>query len=250
MPRFKVALILAAALTAGCASQNQVESLQAAHADVMALLAQQAEMLQLQGIYLRNLEDEYLVLAEQLEESERARSELVVQAAPDQDQAPAPQPTEQQSGAVTAVDGKLLLGRTEWVWIDLFKRDLQVDVDAGRQFSIMNVTDSQPFERDGRDWVSFTVELPAEDASAAETLQLEAPLLRRVRLRTGSDGRLESRPVVRLTTKIGPLVEDVQFVLVHNAGVHPVASLGRAFLRDIALVDSSRKFIQPSTSPR
>lgn len=249
MPRYSIALILLSLLSSGCASHKQLGSLQASHADLARQLARQSEQLQMQDAYLRHLEDEHAALVQQLEalKSQPVGSPPQVEVTEPQSVVKAkPRPER----PVTNADGQLILGRSEWVWFDLFKRDLPVAVDAARKFSLLSVSSTQAFERDGNDWVRYKVQLPGGRGEKAQVKELESPVVRTVRLRAGDSGELESRPVVRLTVKIGRFVEEVQFVLVQETEPQTVATLGRAFLRDIAVVDDKRTFVQPKHSSR
>lgn len=247
MPRYSIALILISLLSAGCASHKQLNSLQASHADLTRQLARQSEQIQMQDAYLRHLEDEHAALAQQLQALKSPPPEAQAEAAkPPTAAKPKPRPPR----AVTNADGQLILGRSEWVWFDLFKRDLPVAVDAERKFSLLSVINTQAFERDGNDWVRYKVQLPGGRGEQPQIKELESPVVRTVKLRSGDPEDVQPRPVVRLTVKIGRLVEEVQFALVEEAEPAVLATLGRAFLRDIAVVDNNRTFIQPKHSSR
>ena len=125
------------------------------------------------------------------------------------------------------VDGKLLVGEAEWIWVDAANDAFQARVDTGATTSSISAQEITIFERNGKNWVRFFLSHQEMD----DKIQIEAPLVRHVRVRQASADDLDRRPVVRLAVRIG----DMTF---------PVL-LGREFLKDIAVVDVAREYIQP-----
>lgn len=140
--------------------------------------------------------------------------------------------------AITPIEGKMIVGRNEWVWLDLLDQVLNARIDTGTRTSTINAKEIQPFERNGESWVRF--QLASDDSGKT----WEAPLARHIKIRYASE-EVDRRPVVKLTVRLGSFVEDAEFTLANRASMpHPV-QLGRDFLRDVALVDVSKTFIQP-----
>jgi len=135
--------------------------------------------------------------------------------------------------------GKILVGRNEWVWLDRIGRAMKARIDTGSLSSSLSATEIQRFERNGEKWVRFKV----PDDSEQKTY--ESPLVRHVRIRNASSEVLERRPVVRLTVRLGDIVEDTVFTLSNRENMLYPVLLGREFLRDIAIVDVAKKFTQP-----
>jgi len=131
---------------------------------------------------------------------------------------PAPRPEE----ALTVI------GQTETVLIETADLNLPARIDTGADTSAIHAADILPFERDGEEFVRFTI--PAYGDRPAR--QLERPLLRdrggyrciRLWLRLGD---IRERIDVRLDERIDP--------------AHPLL-IGRDFLIDNALVDVSGRF--------
>ena len=71
------------------------------------------------------------------------------------------------------------------------------------------------------------------------------PLVRHVRVRQASADDLDRRPVVRLTVRIGDMTEKAEFTLKDRSGMTFPVLLGRVYLKDIAVVDVAREYIQP-----
>ncbi len=133
---------------------------------------------------------------------------------------------------------KIVLGRVEWIWLDIATNHYKARIDTGAATSTLVARDIQAFERDGEDWVRFTL------ASEQEKAQLEAPLLRYIKIRQASNG-IDRRPVVKVVVRFGDVSEEIEFQLSErDNSVYPVL-IGRNFLRDIAVVDVSKKFTQP-----
>lgn len=150
------------------------------------------------------------------------------------------------AGVGAAVESKQVIGRNEWVWLDLLNRNLKARIDTGALSSSLNATELLPFERDGREWIRFRV--PDEDHPDGGDLY-EVPLVKYVRIRQASDADLERRPVVRLTVRLGDFVDAAEFNLTNREDMLYPILLGRNFLRDVALVDVAQKFTQPKYAP-
>lgn len=134
---------------------------------------------------------------------------------------------------------KLVLGRNEWVWIDLLGRHLKARVDTGSSSSTFSAEDVQPFERNGERWVSFS--LPKDESKT----KYETRLVRFTKIRQVGSDELERRAVVKLVIRMGDLVEEAEFTLTNREKMLYPITLGRSFLRDIVVVDVARKFTQP-----
>lgn len=124
-------------------------------------------------------------------------------------------------------DGKLIIGSEEWVWLPQPNQYIKAKVELGNKLSRLGVSDLQYFERDGGDWVRFKtggkkVELPVDRWLGQKD----------------SDSR---QAVVKLRVRLGELNELTDVGL--TSGNKMV--LGENFIRDVAVVDMKRKFVQP-----
>ncbi|MDV5167722.1 RimK/LysX family protein [Photobacterium rosenbergii] len=124
-------------------------------------------------------------------------------------------------------DGKLILGSEEWLWISQAQQHIRAKVDDGKSLSSIGVSNVQAFERDGKDWVKFN----------AGGQEVELPVERWLK----SKQRDTRQAVVKLRAKLGELNELTEFALTAGKGI----VLGVNFIRDVAIVDNSRKFVQP-----
>ncbi len=122
-------------------------------------------------------------------------------------------------------DGKLILGQHEWVWLSPAKQFVKVRINHEQKVSTLGVTSQVPFERDGNEWVKFT----------ARGMDFELPVARW----SGKEDTLSA--VVQVRTILGDLNALTDFALVEGREV----VLGENFTKDVAIVDSTRDFVQP-----
>jgi len=132
---------------------------------------------------------------------------------------------------------KTVVGRIEWVWIDLFDHIMKARVDTGVLLSTLSAENIQPFERNGEQWVSFSLK-----ADAKQT-KYEAPVIRYSKTKQSTKSDVDRRPVVKMVVRLGELLEETEFTLTNKNGTSYPVQLGRSFLRDIAVVDVSKKYM-------
>ena len=252
----KLLQIIALGLTlSACASNKWVESINQSQSEMQTVLFAQDAQLQQQSQRIEHLEllqgALNNMLSEMSVELDIANERLAeIKRAPP----PAPQPTPPQpvvrttvskaKPPVASVDGKTVLGRTEWVWVDALDQSFDTELNTGMRNSVIYVSNSQVFERDGQDWVRF--ELMFRNSDEAKPIpSFEAPVIRMSKIRLSADGQYEKRPTIKTTVRIGALMEEAEFVLTPVAKSTAAVVLGRNFLRDIAVVDVARKYTQP-----
>ncbi len=152
---------------------------------------------------------------------------------------PKPEPKPKPLPTKTS-DGKLILGEQEWVFIPSIKETTKARVDTGATTSSISVSNMVKFERDGKEWVKFVIE--HDDIKSEE---LSYPVDRWVKIVQSSSEESERRPVITAWIEIGGLKEKTQFTLADRSHLTFPVLLGRSFFRDIAVVDVSRKYVQP-----
>lgn len=141
---------------------------------------------------------------------------------------------------LTTPDGKLILGESEWVYVEEAHGTIQSRVDTGAATSSISATDIQVFERDGHRWVKF--KMPLDEGGS---LDMEAPFVRYVRIRQSSSEHYDRRPSVRLSIQLGSLKEQAEFNLKDRSQMDFSLLLGRELIKDVAVVDVAREFVQP-----
>jgi hypothetical protein len=137
---------------------------------------------------------------------------------------------------------KLVLGLRERVLVDPPGAVLVARIDTSLTSNSLYVSDIVEFQRDGNNWVRFNVAVAGEEAPR----EVERVLRRRGR----GDGDATPPLAVRLRVSLGDVTESYDFTLVDRKARDHQVRLGRSFLRDVALVDVSREFLQPRPTPQ
>lgn len=150
---------------------------------------------------------------------------------------------------------KLVFGATEWLTVNNLQRNYLARVDTGAAMSSLNAADMVIYEKDGEQWVKFSITDPQsgesqqEDASelanssAEPSYQLDLPIKRFIRIRKAGIEETERRPVIELSVSVGSITQYSSFTLTDREQMTFPALLGRTFLQDIAVVDISRETI-------
>lgn len=148
--------------------------------------------------------------------------------------------------AIPAVS-KRIVGWVERV--NLLPADVPVyaKLDTGARTSSIHAEDIERFDRDGDEWVRFTLVLE-DPEDVVHHLPLERPLHRDVRIKDHDDPS-DHRPVVELDFCLDGRVERAQFSLTDRSTfIYPVL-LGRRFLAGAFVVDSSETFTAEKGCP-
>jgi len=158
---------------------------------------------------------------------------------------PKPRPACEPTGppVVMTKDDKMLLGEVERVWVDPPGLSVEARIDTGASSSSLHGDNITRFERDGEDWVRFDIN--QDD----EVTTLELPVVKFARVYQQADKSGSRRPVVELRLYLGNVKDTFEFTLADRSHLEQGMILGRNFLTDIALVDVSRKFVQPRYKP-
>ena len=137
--------------------------------------------------------------------------------------------------AAVAVAGEPdIFGWAEPVILEETGYRLEAKLDTGADTSSLDAVDIRRYRRKGVSYVRFTV----EDHDEGETMRLERPLLRRVRIKQ-HDGDSQRRSVVSLTVCLGGYRREVEFSLIDRSQFDYPVLLGRSALDGIAIVDPS-----------
>ncbi|ANS85937.1 hypothetical protein VSVS12_02176 [Vibrio scophthalmi] len=238
-PVIVVALLSGCTLTKG--EQYHQQTLATLH-DVETNLSTQIESLHsqvlLQSDQIAGLEEQLTQLhqsSQELQQETLAKiSEISVQQSKSVDPIVVPTATNPTHGVV--------LGEIERVTIDSIKQTFDARVDTGAATSSLNAVDIEQFERNGKKWVRF--HLSDDKTPMNDENWIEAPVLKFVKIRQSTNEEVERRAVVELWVKVGKIHEKAQFTLADRSQMsHPVL-LGREFIKDIAVVDVSKKYVQ------
>ncbi len=134
-----------------------------------------------------------------------------------------------------------VLGWREWIGFpELGIAEIKAKVDTGARTSCLHAFLVQPFERDGRRWVSFDMHPLQNDTS--EVIHCEAPVLER-RVVRDSGGHEELRYVIETDIAIGGRSHRVEVTLTDRDTMKFRVLLGRTAIRGLYLVDPSRSYL-------
>lgn len=245
-------LLAAAVLLSACATNESVQSINTSQQHIQTVLNQQSEQIQNQADHIEHLQllqgALNHMLSEMAVELDMVNERLAVLTPVASSAKPLAEPQSKRAKpTATDENGKILLGRAEWVWLDVLDQTIEAEMNTGMRNSLLYVKNSQIFERDGSDWVRF--ELATTDTTELESAEFEAPVVRMTKIRLIADGQYDKRPTIKTNIRIGSTVEQAEFVLTPSVKITSQAVLGRNFLRDIAIVDVARKHIQPKYKP-
>ena len=137
----------------------------------------------------------------------------------------------------TTADGKMILGETEWIYVEEANGNFMSRVDTGAATSSISAQNVTVFEREGRRWVKFT--MPVDGGKSVE---VEAQFVKYIRIRQANG--LEDRPIVRMTIRIGSVTEKADFSLTDRSNMDFPVLMGREFIKDVAVVDVARENVQ------
>lgn len=180
---------------------------------------------------------------EHIEEQLQQKSAPRALAAAKPAQCPSVAPAVRTNGNINNLGDKMVMGRREWMWIETINSVFEARVDTGATTSSISAQDIVDFEKDGKRWVRFLL-VPN---GAESRFEVEAPLVRYVRILQSSQegGEYDRRPVVSMTVKVGNMIEETEFTLTDRSHMTYPILLGRSFLKDIAVVDVAKDYIQP-----
>ena len=135
------------------------------------------------------------------------------------------------------ISGFVIIGEAERVTIKSKDLRLKARIDTGAQTSSLGVVAQQPFERDGKKWLHFSV----KDPDSEKLIYFERPLLRTTKIkRHGAEAM--RRSVVKLKIILGNIEMEREFTLADRSSYTFPVLIGRNVLSGQYLVDVNRKF--------
>lgn len=129
-----------------------------------------------------------------------------------------------------------IFGHIETVSLGNEAFELDAKLDTGADNSSLHAPEIERFERDGEDWVRFTVE--NNDGDRREFERRKERTARIIR----ASGDIDERPVIKLGLCLGTVYRDVEVNLNDRSELSYPVLIGRSFLRDHILVDSGPKY--------
>lgn len=134
------------------------------------------------------------------------------------------------------------LGWKEWVSLpDIGVPAIRAKVDTGARTSALNARAIEPFDRDGRNWVRFTLR---PDRRRAREIDCEAPVTD-ARAVKDSGGHAEERYVIETPVRLGTREDTwlIEITLANRSGMQFAMLLGRTAVRRRFAVDPARSFV-------
>ncbi len=137
---------------------------------------------------------------------------------------------------------KMILGWLETTQLMDSGMRIKTKLDPGAKTSSMQATNIEHFSKDGNPWVRF--DFTDEDMATGQerTLRLEGPLVREVEIKRHGAASV-TRPVVAQEICLYHQIYRAEFSLADRGKFNYAILLGRSFLKDVALVDSSAIFL-------
>ncbi|PML98426.1 ATP-dependent zinc protease [Vibrio breoganii] len=235
-----------AVLLSGCATsqatqeetrQYRTESIQAVKSSEYNL-SNQISNLQLsidnQNDYIESLEGQLVIMSNRVDNLAKQNARVLL--------APKQEEKQPKPKAPVSNGDLVVLGSIETVKFEQINQTFEARIDTGAATSSLNAINIQEFERNGNTWVKFN--LSTDKAEDAEPTWIEAPLIRYAKVRQSNTTKTHRRAVIELWINLGDVRQKAQFTLADRSHMtHPVL-LGREFIKDIALVDVSKEFIQ------
>lgn len=138
---------------------------------------------------------------------------------------------------------KVIMGWLESVFLRPWNLRLTAKLDTGAKTSALHADKIERFNRDGKDWVRFTLEGEHDD----RVIVVERPLQRTVYIKERQK-HASKRDVVTVTVCKNGREYETEFTLVDRSNFNYPLLLGRSFLSGVALVDSSETFLYKAES--
>lgn len=237
-------LTLALASLSACTNQKLHQQTQAnlasAQECIAAHQAQSAEHNQQQAQILAQLQQ----VQSQLETQQRAleaRPQVVERLVPKAD---CPAPVDNSARKANAKDqgqtDKQVVGLREQTLIAGLNVVMNARINTNAANSVIDARNIQMFERNGEEWVRFTIFNP----ETKEPHVLERKRLRFQTVQT-SNPTPDRRPVVEIRFTIGKLNQRGEFILADRSTSEYPILIGRNLLRDVMLVDVSGNNLAP-----
>ncbi|PWI32215.1 hypothetical protein DI392_16180 [Vibrio albus] len=134
------------------------------------------------------------------------------------------------SVVVSVQDNQYLFGSQEWAYLPGVSKSFVAEVNPDIDLSLIHVTDMNIFERNGKEWVTFSLGNETGDKQSEMNLPVTV--------------WLEKRPVVATWVQVGELTDRINFVLMKKLSAEEVLVLGKNFFNDKVVVDPGRQYIQ------
>ena len=134
----------------------------------------------------------------------------------------------------TYAGSKPVIGWVEHAKIMETGLQLKAKIDTGADSSSVNAKLIEEYTRNGEDWLRFQI-----NNNNGEKIILNKKIVRYMKLKRRKASSI-SRPVVTLGLCVGQISREIEINLADRSNFKYVMLIGRDFLRDTYLVDSSK----------
>lgn len=152
---------------------------------------------------------------------------------------------QQTDSQIAAKGKKQVVGAVEKVFLAPPGILLPARIDTGATTSSLDAENLEYFERNGQEWVRFSLIHPDTKADSI----LERKVVRIVRIIQAVAEEPERRPVVEMGVIIGNKTQTAEFTLSTRRHLEYSLLIGRNILRDLFVVDVSQSNIAPPLLP-
>ncbi len=140
---------------------------------------------------------------------------------------------------------RVIRGWLEYIRLMPLDHRIRAKLDSGAKSNAIHAENIERFERDGVDMARFTLRLRHNDAKS-ETVTFESPIVREVNIKLRNTTAVDSRLAVKLDFCMAGERHTGVFTLADRSGFNYPVLLGRDFLQNKVLIDSSQTFLHNS----
>lgn len=248
----RILLVIAALVSAGCTHLTASDTTQRELEVLKTQMAQQQDQLASQQILISTMLGEqrsgseqqqrgFANLQNQMERLRKATNRHLASNKTAKDGDTCPILTSAPGSGSEQCSGLTTIGSVEGVRLLPPDHLFEARIDTGANTSSLDARDIEFFERDGDDYVRFTI--AGEHFANSGPVELERPVSRFVRIIQASNEDHERRAVIELQYRIGPIERVAEFTLANRKRLTYSALIGRNILKDLFAVDVSRQFV-------
>jgi hypothetical protein len=137
---------------------------------------------------------------------------------------------------------KTVVGWIEKVRIYAGNFLVHAKLDSGAEYSSLDASNLQEFERDGKHWVRFDL---AEDREGNK-ITIERPLLRWAPIKRHNQ-EPQRRPVIKLGVCLGNIYKETEVNLIDRKNYQYRMLIGRKFMEGAVIIDPSAQYtVEPT----
>lgn len=136
---------------------------------------------------------------------------------------------------------KVIAGWVENIKVDDLHYKIKAKLDTGAKTSSIHATNIESFKNNEKDWVRFTLIL-TDNENNKHKINLEKPRTRKTNIKK-HDGTPDKRHVVVMKICFNGRTYNTEFTLADRREYIYDVLLGRQFLTQVAIIDSSATFL-------